>query len=84
MLGLILPRLLCAVGTTPNPDRTLDNLARVSNSLGGKGVLFLSGDVSNVQAAVEAGRAEAHSRGLLARAVVIPRLHPLLRSRVGG
>ena len=57
---------------------------RLANGLGGKGVLFLSGDVSNVQAAVEAGRAEAHSRGLLARAVVIPRLHPLLRSRVGG
>jgi microcompartment protein CcmL/EutN len=56
---------------------------RLANGLGGKGVLFLSGDVSNVQAAVEAGRAEARERGLLARAVVIPRLHPQLRSRVG-
>jgi glutamate-ammonia-ligase adenylyltransferase len=40
LLGLILPRLLCAIGATPNPDRTLGNLARVSNSLGGKGVLW--------------------------------------------
>jgi len=35
-----LPKLLCAVGATPSPDRTLDNLSRVSNSLGGKGVLW--------------------------------------------
>src|SRR5205807_5146330 len=40
LLGLILPRLLCAIGATPNSDRTLSNLARVSESLGGKGVLW--------------------------------------------
>jgi len=40
LLAAILPRLLCAVGATPDPDRTLDNLARVSNSLGGKAVLW--------------------------------------------
>src|SRR5258706_2998689 len=50
--------------------------------LGGKGVLFLSGDVSGVQAAVEAGRAEAMRRGLLARSVVIPRLHAQVKARV--
>jgi microcompartment protein CcmL/EutN len=55
---------------------------RLANGLGGKGVLFLSGDVSNVEAAVAAGRAEALSRGLLTRAVVIPRLHAQLKARV--
>jgi microcompartment protein CcmL/EutN len=55
---------------------------RLANGLGGKGVLFLSGEVSDVQAAVEAGRAEAVRRGLLARSVVIPRLHAQLKARV--
>ncbi|HEY6866699.1 MAG TPA: BMC domain-containing protein [Candidatus Eisenbacteria bacterium] len=55
---------------------------RLANGLGGKGVLFLSGDVGNVQAAVDAGRAEAQRRGLLSRSVVIPRLHPQMKARV--
>lgn len=55
---------------------------RLANGLGGKGVVFLSGAVSDVQAAVAAGRAEAEKRGLLARAVVIPRLHPAMKARV--
>lgn len=55
---------------------------RLANGLGGKGVVFLSGAVSDVQAAVEAGRAEAQKRGLLARAVVIPRLHAAMKARV--
>jgi microcompartment protein CcmL/EutN len=55
---------------------------RLANGLGGKGVLFLTGDVSSVQAAVEAGRAEALRRGLLSRSVVIPRLHPQMKARV--
>ena len=55
---------------------------RLANGLGGKGVLFLSGDVSNVQAAVEAGRAEAQRKGLLTRSVVIPRLHPQMKDKV--
>ena len=55
---------------------------RLANGLGGKGVLFLSGDVSNVQAAVDAGRAEALRKGLLTRSVVVPRLHPQMKERV--
>ena len=55
---------------------------RLANGLGGKGVLFFSGSLGDVQAGVDAGRAEAESRGLLARAVVVPRLHPLLKARV--
>jgi glutamate-ammonia-ligase adenylyltransferase len=40
LLATILPQLLCAVGRTPLPDRTLSDLVRVSSSLGGKGVLW--------------------------------------------
>ncbi len=39
-LSLIADRLLQEVGATPDPDRTLVDLVRVSNSLGGKGVLW--------------------------------------------
>lgn len=55
---------------------------RLANGLGGKGVLFLSGDVSNVQAAVDAGRDEALRKGLLTRSVVVPRLHPQMQEKV--
>lgn len=56
---------------------------RLANGIGGKGVVTLTGAVSAVQAAVDAGRADALKRGLLARAVVIPRLDPQLRARMG-
>ncbi len=39
-LAAIAPRLLEAIATTPNPDSTLVNLSQVSDSLGGKGVLW--------------------------------------------
>jgi microcompartment protein CcmL/EutN len=55
---------------------------RLSNGLGGKGFVFLSGEVGDVQAAVEAGRAEAVQKGLLVRSVVVPRLHPQMKERV--
>jgi len=55
---------------------------RLANGIGGKGVLWLTGAVGDVQAAVEAGRAEALARGLLARSVVIPRLHRQLKARI--
>jgi microcompartment protein CcmL/EutN len=55
---------------------------RLANGLGGKGVLWLSGAVGDVQAAVEAGRAEALQKGLLSRSVVIPRLHAQLKARL--
>jgi microcompartment protein CcmL/EutN len=55
---------------------------RLAGGLGGKGVLWLSGSLSDTQAAVEAGRAEAQRQGLLARAIVIPRLHPQLKARL--
>jgi len=39
-LAAIAPRLLKAIAATPDPDSTLVNLAQVSDSLGGKGVLW--------------------------------------------
>jgi microcompartment protein CcmL/EutN len=55
---------------------------RLANGLGGKGFVFLSGEVGDVQAAVDAGRAEALQKGLLVRSVVVPRLHPQMKERV--
>lgn len=55
---------------------------RLANGIGGKGVVVLSGSVSDVQAALEGGRADAQKRGLLARAVVIPRMDARLRARI--
>ena len=57
---------------------------RLANGLGGKGIVFLTGAVGDVQAAIDAGRAEAAGRGLLSRAVVIPRLHAQMKSRMLG
>ncbi|MEA2632618.1 MAG: [glutamine synthetase] adenylyltransferase / [glutamine synthetase]-adenylyl-L-tyrosine, partial [Chloroflexota bacterium] len=39
-LAAIAPRLLQAVGRTPDPDMTLTNLEKVSASLGAKGILW--------------------------------------------
>lgn len=55
---------------------------RLANGIGGKGVVVLSGSLPDVEAGVERGRAGAQSRGLLARAVVIPRLDARLRERL--
>jgi len=55
---------------------------RLANGIGGKGVVTLTGSLPDVQAAVAAGRADAQKRGLLARAVVIPRMHPTLREHL--
>ena len=55
---------------------------RLANGIGGKGVVVLSGGLPDVQAAVAAGRADAERRGLLARAVVVPRMDSRLRARI--
>jgi len=49
---------------------------RIANGLGGKSFFTLTGEVSDVRAAVAAGAELAQERGLLAREVVIPRPHP--------
>lgn len=48
---------------------------RIANGLGGKSFFTLTGEVSDVRAAVAAGAACAESAGKLARQVVIPRPH---------
>ena len=45
----------------------------VAMALGGKGFVLMTGEISDVQAAVSAGAAEARERGLLVSEVVIPR-----------
>ncbi len=73
--------ILAADIAVKNADITLRDL-RLANGIGGKGVVTFSGTLSAVQAGVEAGRADAQKRGLLARAVVIPRIDPRLRARI--
>ena len=55
---------------------------RLANGIGGKGVVLVSGAVGDVEAAVEAGQADARRLGLLTRAVVIPRVHAQLKARL--
>ncbi len=55
---------------------------RLANGIGGKGVVVLSGGLPDVQAAVAAGREEAERKGLLARAVVVPRMDTRLKARM--
>jgi len=49
---------------------------RLAMALGGKAFATFTGDVSSVQAAVDAGRGVIASEGVLVNAVVIPRPHP--------
>ncbi|HVS18865.1 MAG TPA: BMC domain-containing protein [Planctomycetota bacterium] len=51
---------------------------RIANGLGGKSFFTLTGEVSDVRSAVQAGARSAAERGLLARDVVIARPHPEL------
>ncbi|MCC7492597.1 MAG: BMC domain-containing protein [Fimbriimonadaceae bacterium] len=55
---------------------------RAAMALGGKAFVTLTGSVSNVQAAVDAGRAVAREEGLLVNAVVIGGPHPALLAEV--
>lgn len=49
---------------------------RIANGLGGKSFFSLTGEVSDVRSAVQAGAQSAEASGQLARQVVIPRPHP--------
>ncbi len=73
--------ILSADAAAKAADVTLSEI-RLANGLGGKGFVLIQGDVSNVEAAVEAGVRLAKGAGLLVRSVVIPRLHESLRDRV--
>ncbi len=74
--------IVAADAAAKNAGITLRDV-RLASGIGGKGVVTLSGSVSDVQAGVAAGRELAQKRGLLARSVVIPRLDPRLRARLG-
>jgi microcompartment protein CcmL/EutN len=62
--------------------RVLVRTIKLANGLGGKGYVYVSGDVADVQAAVEAGRTDALAKGLLVRSVVIPRLAAQMKARI--
>jgi len=49
---------------------------RLAMALGGKAFVSFTGDVSSVQAALDAGRAVIAEAGVLVNAVLIPRPHP--------
>ena len=54
----------------------------LAQGIGGKSILTLTGDLFDVQAAVEAGRAEAEAAGKLVATRVIANPHPDLAARV--
>jgi len=45
----------------------------VAMAMGGKGLVMMTGSVSDVQASVQAAAAEVRKRGLLVSEIVIPR-----------
>ncbi|MGD9418271.1 MAG: BMC domain-containing protein [Verrucomicrobiota bacterium JB025] len=55
---------------------------RLAMALGGKAFATMTGDVSSVQAAVDAGAAVVSEKGLLVNKIVIPRPHPSLLSEM--
>lgn len=52
---------------------------RMGMGIGGKSFVTLTGDVSSVKAAVEAGASGAKDKGMLVEQIVIPSLHPQLK-----
>ncbi len=55
---------------------------RLANGLGGKSFVLIEGDISNVEAAVEAGVALVKPQGLLVRSVIIPQLHEEMKDKI--
>ena len=55
---------------------------RLARGLGGKGFVFLTGDVGAVQAAVKAALEAAEEEDLIAESVVIPYPHSSIRERL--
>jgi len=66
-LASIAPQLLQAIAATPDPDSTLVNLDKVSDSLGGKGVLWelFSFNPPSLRLYVEVGAYSAYLSGIL-------------------
>ncbi len=73
--------LLCAdAAAKAAPVRLIE--IRLAKGLGGKAFFTMTGEVYDVEAAMEAALAVARSGGNLVRSVVIPRPHDDLRSKV--
>ena len=53
---------------------------RLAMGIGGKSYLTMTGEVSDVRSAVNAGAKDAQERGLLASQIVIPSPHPDMKS----
>ena len=66
-LSLIADRLLQEMGLTPDPDRTLVDLVRISNSLGGKGMLWelFNSHPASLQLSVRLCAASPYLAGIL-------------------
>jgi microcompartment protein CcmL/EutN len=57
---------------------------RLADGLGGKGIVFFSGLVHDVEAAIEIGTGVLARPDLLVRQVVIPQLHSEMWENIGG
>mgnify|MGYP001052297516 CR=1 FL=1 len=57
---------------------------RLADGLGGKGIVFFSGIVHDVEAAIEIGTGVLSNPNLLLRQVVIPQLHSEMWENLGG
>ena len=55
---------------------------RLANGLGGKSFVLIEGEVSEVEAAVEAGVKFPEQEGLLVRQVIISRLHEEMKAKI--
>ena len=55
---------------------------RLANGLGGKSFVLIEGEVSEVEAAVEAGTKFPQQEGLLVRKVIISQLHEEMKAKI--
>lgn len=56
---------------------------RMADGLGGKGIVLFSGEIADVETAVEVGTGSLARRDLLVRSVIIPQLHPAMWENIG-
>ena len=55
---------------------------RLANGLGGKSFVLIEGSISEVEAGMAAGVAYVKGEGLLVRDVIIPQIHPDMKSKI--
>jgi len=74
--------IVAADGAAKAAEIQLTDL-RLAQGLAGKSFVTLSGDVSDVNAAIAAGLELIKSTGMVLKSVVIPRPHPDLKGKLG-